>query len=301
MRIHAELATPSFDLPPVAAAVGPFPGRAFVTAWWEHAARSDHLMIADDGQALLALVRDGDVVRFAGDADLTDYHSPLGAGVPDLVVSLVGSLGPGVTLSLDSMPAEAVDVIVKGLAAAGLKSAVSDHEVAAVLDLPSDPDAYLADLGKKQRHEVRRKRRRFTEALGPPRFARGGPAEMEAFVRMHRAAAGEKGDFMTPEMEVFFSALLADAGARLDVLYGDGDEPVAAAVAFEDDDAYYLYNSAYDPAMAEASPGIVLVTGLIDRAIRSGKPRFDFLKGDEQYKFRLGAEARQLYVVEAAT
>jgi CelD/BcsL family acetyltransferase involved in cellulose biosynthesis len=39
----------------------------------------------------------------------------------------------------------------------------------------------------------------------------------------------------------------------------------------------------------------VLLGLLIDRSIRSGLEVFDFLKGDEAYKFRLGAEPRPLY------
>jgi CelD/BcsL family acetyltransferase involved in cellulose biosynthesis len=36
---------------------------------------------------------------------------------------------------------------------------------------------------------------------------------------------------------------------------------------------------------------------MIEQAIGEGIGRFDFLKGDEVYKFRLGAEERPLYRV----
>ena len=48
---------------------------------------------------------------------------------------------------------------------------------------------------------------------------------------------------------------------------------------------------------ALASPGVVLVSMLIERAIEAEKRVFDFLKGDETYKFRLGAAPRPLYEV----
>ena len=38
---------------------------------------------------------------------------------------------------------------------------------------------------------------------------------------------------------------------------------------------------------------------MIETAIEEGLPRFDFLKGDEVYKFRLGAEERPLFRLEA--
>ena len=74
---------------------------------------------------------------------------------------------------------------------------------------------------------------------------------------------------------------------------------MAASFGFEDDSAYYLYNSAFDPGAAAASPGAVLVDLLISAAVAAGRNRFDFLKGDEDYKFRLGAVPRPLFVVEA--
>ena len=46
---------------------------------------------------------------------------------------------------------------------------------------------------------------------------------------------------------------------------------------------------------------MVLLWMLFERAISTGIPRFDFLKGDEDYKLRLGAEPRPLYVLEGTT
>jgi CelD/BcsL family acetyltransferase involved in cellulose biosynthesis len=99
---------------------------------------------------------------------------------------------------------------------------------------------------------------------------------------------------MTPDRERFFAALHREAGAFVDVLRDGAGTPVAAAFGFEDADGYYLYNSAYELEAADASPGIVLVHLLIEHAIRRKVPRFDFLKGNEPYKFRLGAQARPL-------
>jgi CelD/BcsL family acetyltransferase involved in cellulose biosynthesis len=115
---------------------------------------------------------------------------------------------------------------------------------------------------------------------------------------MHRAARGAKGGFLTAGLEAFFGALLDSGGARLHLLVGGDGTPVAAALGFEDEAAYYLYNSAYDPEAAADSPGAVLVDLLVQRAVGAERVRLDFLKGDESYKFRLGGRPRPLYVVE---
>jgi len=107
------------------------------------------------------------------------------------------------------------------------------------------------------------------------------------------AAEGAKGEFIDGPMEAFFSALATRAGFCVDLLVA-GDRPRAALFGHEDDDGYYLYNSAYDPMAAAASPGMVLLIELIAAQIARGAAVLDFMKGDEEYKFRLGAEPRHL-------
>jgi CelD/BcsL family acetyltransferase involved in cellulose biosynthesis len=86
----------------------------------------------------------------------------------------------------------------------------------------------------------------------------------------------------------------------LDVLAAADGTPVAAAFGFETPDAYYLYNSSFDPQFGHVSPGAVMVDRMVEAAIDGGRSRFDFLKGDEPYKFRLGAVARPLFHVEVS-
>jgi CelD/BcsL family acetyltransferase involved in cellulose biosynthesis len=194
---------------------------------------------------------------------------------------------------------EAAEPLMKQFAAAGVSLRMRPHDATMVLDLPADADAYLGTLDSKQRHEVRRKRRRFEEQAGTPELRRD-PAALGEFTAMHRTASGAKGGFMTAEMERFFGSLVAEAGAVIDVLRDGEGAVVGAAFGFEDADTYYLYNSAFHQERGALSPGIVLATALIDAAIAAGKRRFDFLKGGEDYKIRLGAVPRPLFALEGA-
>ena len=104
---------------------------------------------------------------------------------------------------------------------------------------------------------------------------------------------------MTTEMRGFFLALHTEAGAVIDVLVDGSGRPASVMFSFEDDAAFYLYNSAFEPEIGNLSPGNVMLSHLIERSIAEGKEVFDFLKGDEVYKFRLGAEPRPLLEVTA--
>lgn len=301
MRTHTDWSTPAFDLPAVATDVGPFPHRAWLQTWWDHRG-SGELMLVESETALLPLRLERGCLEFLGEPDLTDYHSPLGGNPAEAIAKLAADLPAGIQLTLDSLPTEAADAVEDGLRTAGLAPARTQHETAAVLHLPDSFDEYLASLGKKERHEMRRKRRRFEADLGPATVERrSGPAALATFADMHRRASGEKGEFMTEAMEQMFGALHDRAGAVLDFVVDGSGNAAAAAFSFVVDGGYYLYNSAYDPAVAHQSPGIVLLSLLVENCIASGCRIFDFLKGDEPYKFRHGASARPLWMVTATT
>jgi CelD/BcsL family acetyltransferase involved in cellulose biosynthesis len=121
------------------------------------------------------------------------------------------------------------------------------------------------------------------------------------FADLHRRSSGDKASFMTTEMEEFFAALHAEAGGVIDVLVGGAGQAAAAIFSFVDRHGFYLYNSAFEPQLQHLSPGNVVLSHLIEKAIDDKLRVFDFLKGAESYKFRLGAEPRPLFVVEAKT
>ena len=283
------------DNGPAAADVGPFAFPEFLAA--SEAAigtpnSSIHVTALRTGA--VALVDDA-VLRFAGPAHLTDYHTPLGTD-PEVVARALAGFS-GRPFALDSLPEAALGVVVAAMDLVGADHRIVIDESTAVLALPSSYDAWLQSIGKKERHEVRRKRRRFEADFGEIRIQRGGADAVPEFCRMHRSAPGAKGTFMTAAMERFFTMLAHDAGATVHRLVCGG-RVRAAAFGFETPDGYFYYNSAYDPDAAMASPGIVLLSSLIDEQIRRGARVFDFLKGDERYKYRHGAEARPLSTVE---
>jgi CelD/BcsL family acetyltransferase involved in cellulose biosynthesis len=58
-----------------------------------------------------------------------------------------------------------------------------------------------------------------------------------------------------------------------------------------------VYNSGFNPRYFETSPGWVLLGHMIQWAISNGREALDFMRGDEEYKYRFGAVDR--HVVKA--
>ncbi len=288
------------ELQPLAPAVGPFSTLGFLRAVTTFVNQTLEVIGGDRG--VILVTRADGIIRMAGHPDLTDYHSPLGESLEALATRVAEEREDGWAIDFDSLPQEAAEPLAAALRAAGCDVSLEQHTVSAVLTLPGTFDGYLSMLSKKQRHEVRRKRRRYEDELGEiihETHPDSGWA-FEEFIRLHRLSDGEKGDFMTPAREEFFRTLMALEGWRIDALRVPGTDRASAALfSYSDDDGVYLYNSSYDPELADASPGIAIVGTMIETAIEEGLARFDFLKGDEVYKFRLGADERPLFRLEA--
>lgn len=187
----------------------------------------------------------------------------------------------------------------------GLRAAVAVEERCPVLALPASWDEYLAALPGKHRHELTRKIRRFEREEPDARVSvvfRPGDVEgrLGDFLDLHRRSREGKARFMDPRMEQFFRTVLAALARRgqarlwfLDLASG----PAAAFVTLEWEDVVGLYNSGFHPARAALSPGLVLLAHLVRDAIARGKRRFDFLRGEERYKYEFGPSPEDVYAV----
>ena len=68
-----------------------------------------------------------------------------------------------------------------------------------------------------------------------------------------------------------------------------GGRRIAAGILVADGDRLMFYNAGSDPEARELSPGVILAARCIQLAIEQGMRRFDFLRGNEPYKYEWGA------------
>jgi CelD/BcsL family acetyltransferase involved in cellulose biosynthesis len=186
----------------------------------------------------------------------------------------------------------------------GFTFTVEESDRSPFIRLPDNFESYVDGLGKKERHELRRKLRRAEEAEPGLSFRVTGTAEelshdFPSFVELHRRSSPDKRRFMDDRMAGFFREVAEGfffAGLlRLAFLSGaEGD--MASAFQIEHDGALLLYNSGFDPAAgARMSPGMVLLSRCIEDAIGRGLSEYDFLRGRERYKYDLGGRDRMVY------
>ncbi|MFZ1756584.1 MAG: GNAT family N-acetyltransferase [Caldilineaceae bacterium] len=196
----------------------------------------------------------------------------------------------------DSLSWQTLPTIARG---AGHRVEVTQEDVAPNIPLPARYDDYLNQrVEKKQRHEIRRKQRRAERETEVGFYVVGQEhdlnREMDDFIALQQASRPDKEAFMTAEMQHFFrfaARRMLDAGfLRLFFLTLDGVK-AATYFAFEYKGHLLLYNSGYDTGdSAYLSPGWVLLAYLIQHSIASGLKVFDFLQGDEEYKYHFGSQ-----------
>lgn len=167
--------------------------------------------------------------------------------------------------------------------------------------LSGDFEAFLGTLDKKQRHEIRRKMRRAAENPAPVSFhivesPEELESETEAFLHL-MAQDANKAEFLKPAMREHMRAVIRQAFAGkylwLAFLTVNG-EPAAAAFNFDYQNKIWGYNSGVSREHMELSPGWVLLTHEIEWACEHGRTEFDFMRGDEDYKYRFGAIDRHV-------
>ena len=184
----------------------------------------------------------------------------------------------------------------------GWKVTREQEDACPVFTAPSaDWDEYLATLDKKARHEIRRKLRRAGE-IGVLSVDIVAPTieAIDAFIELHRARFGEDGLFPDnpggERSRTFIHRL-----AELELQLADGERQlqlglvrcagrlVFTMLAFDDGETCFLYNAGMDPGAREVSPGVSGAALYFQDRMAAGRRRFDFLRGNESYKYEWGA------------
>ena len=297
----------------------PFQTLAYQQAWWQHLQPAEAslytIVLRNDSRELTAvaplyLTVDG-TVHFNGCVEETDYLDLIvrpedielaWTAVFDCLCS--SDFPTWQSLDFCNIPsASPTRTVLPQLAANHhLKLNESVHEVCPIIQLPNSFDAYLQALDSKQRREVSRKLRR----------AQGAEAKLKVitaeddldtavtnFLDLLQKSSFEKRDWLNRGRRAIFyaTAKAAQEAGTLQLLFIEIEGQRAAALFnFDYNGRIWVYNSGLDPnTFGSLSLGVVITALAIEHAIVNGRSEFDFLRGDETYKYRFGAKDTQVY------
>ncbi|MGE0755638.1 MAG: GNAT family N-acetyltransferase [Pirellulaceae bacterium] len=173
--------------------------------------------------------------------------------------------------------------------------------------LPATWDAYRSQLSKPNRRHFRVLQERLIDpGLVKVQVARTS-AQLDSawtmLVDLHqrrRHELGQPGCFASPAFGAF-ARQAAEAffeRGQLELSWVEqGGAPLAVQLGFVGAQTTYAYQVGIDPLRRADSPGWLVHGQSIQRAIELGHTTFDFLRGDEPHKHRMGARATPLNTV----
>jgi len=295
----------------------PFLRYEYQRLWWEHrgggewkqaelvlvSARADEklvgiapLFISEyDGQSALLLIGSIEISDYLDLIVSADHHASFVTGLLDFLAASLAESWRG----LDWYNLPDSSPTLAALKAESAQRGWTHHEEmyrpTPRIALNGDFDEYLGRLEKKQRHEIRRKVRRAQESGRGVRWfisdMSDPEVEIDAFLGLMEHDQG-KAVFLHEPMRAQMRAIIRAAHENgwlwLAFLEADGQR-IAAYLNFDYNNKLWGYNAGVNRDFMDLSPGWVLLGHVLQWACENKRTEFDFMRGDEEYKYRFGA------------
>ncbi len=289
--------------------------------WWKHFGCSRGLFLLAVRNAWDRLVgiaplfchSDGENrkrIQFIGGTDLSDYldfvvHQGEEALFYSAVIDFLTSRPERWDIiDLHCLPAGSptLEGFRKSWEQKGFQVSLAVEDVCPGAQLPSSWNDFLVGMRQRDRHEIRRKINKIGREAEGYRYSVTTPArfsdDIESFLELHRKSDVKKMAFMNREKMAFFREMawtfLQEGWLELSFLEASQSK-LAGLLNFRYGDTVYVYNSGYDPEFGHWSPGWVLISQSIQDAIQRGMKKYDFLRGNEAYKYRFRARDFEIY------
>jgi CelD/BcsL family acetyltransferase involved in cellulose biosynthesis len=297
----------------------PFLRYEYLSTWWQTLGGGEWkdaslaLVTAHDGDDLIGIAplfkttnRDGQpALMLLGSIEISDHLDLITrpGDLPRFVGGLLDHLNPQAWSVLDwyNLPDNSPTLPVLNAEAEnrGWSYNESVYQPTPYIPLPGDFEQYLAGIDKKQRHEIRRKVRRAEESGRNVRWyfvddENNLDSEIEGFLAL-MSNDPEKAAFLSAAMreQMRASVHAAFRAGWLQLAFFEVDGVKAAGyLNFDYANRIWVYNSGLDRQFNELSPGWVLLAYLLEWANINKRAEFDFLRGEEDYKYKFGGQNR---------
>jgi CelD/BcsL family acetyltransferase involved in cellulose biosynthesis len=289
----------------------PFQSPAWLLPWCRHLGR---------GEVLAVLIRDGSALVGLAAFTVAREHGarvlrPLGSGITDICDALAAAerereIATAIVRALlehagwdrcvwDGLPTGSPLIA----SAVPLVQAERSEEIAPVLRIGGDAGR-LEDAVPRAMAENLRACRKRADRIGGLSIhlasAEGCDAFLDSLFALHAArwrSGGGPGVLSHPAVQAFHRAALPalmQAGlARVHTVM-IGGYLAAAHYGLAAGATHFYYIGGFDPQLGAAGPGHLAVAHAIERALQEGAAAFHFLRGDEAYKRRWGAQPDRL-------
>ncbi|MFL6691187.1 MAG: GNAT family N-acetyltransferase [Alphaproteobacteria bacterium] len=287
----------------------PFQSPDWLLPWWD---------VFAPGELRCVAVRSGErLVALAPLYQQTGIYGsrlvPLGVSLSDYLDILIDPAHPDSANELAAAVAEMddIDAIEWGEAQAcadvfdvplpqGWEAMRTTATPCPVVALPNNPEELRNIISPSRWRHLRTAANRAARSGGAV-IIRGDSdnagALLSELVRLHTASCPKRGGnvFSDPRVAEFHAAalprLVRENLVRIYAL-SIGGRIVGVYYGFHHRGSAYAYQCGYNPSFAFQSPGMLLIAHAMEQAIHEHAQEFDFLRGNESYKYEWGATDR---------
>ncbi len=256
----------------------------------------------NDIDGIAPLIQREKTITFFGDSNICDYQdflvNPHKSSVffTHLINYLIKKNWENICLQDIPENSETLTIFVNLCKKNNWDISVLEQNVCPEIRLTKTWEQYLLSLPKKQRHEARRKINNLIKTKNYSwEILEGEKINAESlkiFLNLAKKSSDEKKAFFSSSyinlFKQIFTKLNKNSILKLAFLNING-LPVASNIMFDYKNKRMLYNSGFNPEFKNLSVGLINTYFCIKDAIEKKFDSFDFLKGNEEYKFRLGA------------
>ncbi|MEC8048137.1 MAG: GNAT family N-acetyltransferase [Chloroflexota bacterium] len=284
----------------------PFLNYEINKTWFNIFGENSNLKIFSDNKNFIApMYFQKNVAYFCGGQDLFDYHDLISNQKvnKESIKQLFNEI-------LENVNLIELKSIVSGSKLHKFASEIEkeyevnyiNEDVCPIISLPDTFENYLLQLSKKNRHEIRRKIRKFENNLEFEIIETDESNVDEhllEFLRLMKLNP-EKRNFLNQSRIEFMSkiikyAILSNIGNLTFIKIEN--EMVATSFEFKNNDKLFVYNSGYNDNYSEYSVGLLNHIYNIKNKISEYK-FIDFLRGPEEYKYRIGCINQDLITIK---
>tara|TARA_B100000029_G_scaffold494643_1_gene558653 strand:+ start:1109 stop:2089 length:981 start_codon:yes stop_codon:yes gene_type:complete len=283
--------------------------------WWDvfQDSKKNLLFVYDSGKSVIVpIIKEDKLITFLGSRDLFDYQDFIFKEkisknfITDFLDYCFNHLKANRIQFESIQEASSTLKILETLKQDKIYSSIEiiEEDVAPFIYLPSSWDNFLSLLSKKNRHEIKRKLRRIEdqEKVETLEYSHKNDTIpiMNDLIELMKQDE-KKREFFTTQREDFFRKIVEVFSEKklLRLMITKVNNNLSAgSINFNNGNTNLLYNSGYDFDYKFLSIGLINHIENIKICIENGIKVFDFLRGSEDYKYRLGASDKKIYSVK---
>lgn len=174
-------------------------------------------------------------------------------------------------------------------------------DVSPYIILPNNIDNNFSPRKKHDRSELKRKLRKATNSLVELKILPSGNEAADKYWSILPYANQVKKDFYCGNIRLFFDDLIRSESTEQHVFIHFAcirNKPVSGVIIFNYKQSQFAYNSVSNIDFLTSCASIAVFHNAIQQGILRKDRVFSFLRGNENYKYRLGAVDEVLFRIE---